>query len=189
MCELHSEEFNYAETYYKVTKWSERHHGYQYQDGLNVLTEPLAETGSCVPGGLYFTDLSHVPEFLDYGVYVREVRIPLGSRVVRDGPEKWRADQLWLGHRWELEEFLRHHANIWTMKNWSQISRDGTLTEKFIREFADQVDWIEISRYQKLSAKFIQEFANRVNWTVISKYQNEFVYAFIKMVVQNTYDK
>ena len=83
MCELHSEEFNYAETYYKVTKWSERHHDYQYQDGLNVLTEPLAETGSCVPGGLYFTDLSHVPEFLDYGVYVREVRIPLGSRVVR----------------------------------------------------------------------------------------------------------
>ena len=39
---------------------TENHHGYQYKDGLNILQEPFAETGSCVPGGFYFTDIDNI---------------------------------------------------------------------------------------------------------------------------------
>src|SRR3989338_3536474 len=162
----------FDQTYYKVTTRSECHHGFQYLGGLNVLTEPFAETGSCVPGGLYFTDLAHVPDFLVLGVYVREVRIPEGSRVVKDGTDKWRTDQLWFGHRWEIQDFLKHHANVWTLKDWYRISAYGMLTEEFIREFADQVVWHIISRYQNLSETFIREFADRVDWFTISQCQD-----------------
>ena len=31
-------------------------HGFQYVDGLNRDKLPFSETGSCVPGGLYFTE-------------------------------------------------------------------------------------------------------------------------------------
>ena len=167
MSDLGSEEFRRDQIYYKVTNQLECHHGYQYRDGLNVLTEPFAETGSCVPGGFYFTDLAHVPKFLKYGVYVREVRIPPESRVVRDGLNKWRTDQLWLGHRWELEDFLRDHASIWKDDDWFLISQTP-ISEEFIREFADRVTWSEISCYQDLSESFIREFVDRVDWISIS---------------------
>lgn len=37
--------------YYKITNAKENHHGFQYHDGLNILTEPFVVTGSCVGGG------------------------------------------------------------------------------------------------------------------------------------------
>ena len=50
-------------TFYKITNATECHHKFQYRDGLNVLVEPFAETGSCCPGGFYFTDIEHILEF------------------------------------------------------------------------------------------------------------------------------
>ncbi len=40
--------------FYKVTNSKEKHNGYQYQYGLNILDKEFEMTGSCVPGGLYF---------------------------------------------------------------------------------------------------------------------------------------
>jgi len=58
------------------------------------------------------------------------------------------------------------------MHNISEYSpRCRSLSESFIREFADKVDWFNISRYQKLSESFIREFADRVNWKAICQYQ------------------
>ena len=54
---------------------------------------------------------------------------------------------------------------------WHAISSNQKLSEKFIREFEDEVYWTYISRYQKLSEKFIREFKDKVDWTYISKYQ------------------
>ena len=42
--------------------------------------------------------------------------------------------------------------------DWSWISSNQTLSEKFIIEFKDRVDWYWISANQTLSAKFIKEF-------------------------------
>ena len=67
--------------YYKITNHLEKHHGYQYQDGLNILDKPFEEEGKCVPGGLYFTTIEHIPNFYSYGVYLREIFLP------QDDPE------------------------------------------------------------------------------------------------------
>ena len=73
--------------YYKITNSTENHNGYQYKDGLNILQEPFAETGSCCPGGFYFTDIDHILKFLSYGIYLREITLPINDsdfKMVRD---------------------------------------------------------------------------------------------------------
>ena len=96
--------------FFKITNAEENHHNFQYIDGLNILKEPFAETGSCVPGGLYFTDANNIFEFLDYGVYLREITLPFNDpnfKIVQDGT-KWRANKIILGKRynlWEKETF------------------------------------------------------------------------------------
>ncbi len=78
-------------TFYKITNETECHHGFQYEDGLNILTEPFAETGSCCKGGFYFTDIHHILEFLKYGCYLRIVKLPLTDpdfKCVKDDQNK-----------------------------------------------------------------------------------------------------
>ena len=55
--------------------------------------------------------------------------------------------------------------------NWSKISINHKLSEKFMREFKYKIDWNCISKYQKLSEDFIREFKNKVNWGFICIYQ------------------
>ena len=55
--------------------------------------------------------------------------------------------------------------------NWSKISINQKLSEKFMREFKYKIVWNCISKYQKLSEDFIREFKNKVSWGFISKHQ------------------
>lgn len=92
--------------YYKVTNQDECHYGMQYRDGLNVDIRPFAKEGSCVPGGLYFTNAANIRNYYDYGAWVREVHLPThipGFQMVED-PEgdKWRASCIVLGKRISL---------------------------------------------------------------------------------------
>ena len=58
-----------------------------------------------------------------------------------------------------------------TENEWSNISRYGSLSDDFIREFQDKLDWSNISYYQKLSESIIREFKDKVNWFYITFYQ------------------
>jgi hypothetical protein len=92
-------------TFYKITNALENHHGFQYVNGLNVLEEEFSEIGSCVPGGLYFTDEENIEAFSDYGIFRRDITCPVDNhnfKVVLDStytPRKWRANMLHLGKR------------------------------------------------------------------------------------------
>lgn len=84
----------------------EKHHGFQYVDGLNVLTDKFSYNGSCVPGGLYFTDTKNILNFLTYGIYLREIKLPHDDKdfkIVKDG-NKWRANKIILGQRYNLSD-------------------------------------------------------------------------------------
>ena len=97
--------FDYSKTYYKVTNEEENHNGYQYRDGLNILEEEFNDNPgeSCVPGGFYFTDYENLPSFFDFGIWIREIRIPEDARVVKD-PEgdKWRTDKIIFGKKYHI---------------------------------------------------------------------------------------
>jgi hypothetical protein len=94
---------------FKVFNDTLTHHGFQYREGVvNRLKEPFAETGSCVPGGFYFTTKEHISDFLDFGVRVRRVHVPFDHpecRVVEDpAGGKYRTNMLMLGEKCTVEK-------------------------------------------------------------------------------------
>jgi hypothetical protein len=96
--------------YYKVMNDAENHHGFQYQNGLNVLTEEFNDdpNDSCGPGGLYFTNKENLYRFLEYGSNIRRVSLPVGDpelKVVQDwNGYKWRANKLILEEKYSLDD-------------------------------------------------------------------------------------
>jgi len=67
--------------YYKITNSTENHHGYRHKDGL------FAETCSCCVGGFYFTDIENILQFLEYGIYLGEITLPVNDddfKMVKD---------------------------------------------------------------------------------------------------------
>ena len=124
--------------YYKIFNAEEKHHGFQYHDGLNVDTIPFNSNpkSSCCKGGLYFTTIEHICNFSDYGCYLREVEVPKGVKIIRD-PEgdKYRAHSLFLHERKDLNDvetwkfLVEQGANIHADKDsalrWA--SRNGYL--------------------------------------------------------------
>nr|URM61925.1 ankyrin repeat domain containing protein [Mimivirus sp.] len=82
-------------TYCKVLSSNFNQKGYQYNEGLNVLDKPFESTGSCVPGGLYFTNTENIFKFINYGIYLVKVTIPEDAQMVKDPDnDKWRADKI-----------------------------------------------------------------------------------------------
>jgi hypothetical protein len=94
-----------VEMYYKITNEQENHNEFQYKTGLNTDTVPWSPAGSCKPGGLYFCEIQHVLEFLNYGVWLREVTLPEGEEIYKDpGGNKYKAHQIILGRRRDLRK-------------------------------------------------------------------------------------
>jgi hypothetical protein len=91
--------------YLKITNEAEIHNNLQYHDGLVEDILPFQPEGSCVPGGIYFTTTEHICEFLNYGVWIREITIPEDAQMVQDPDEnKWRASKVILSPRRDLRE-------------------------------------------------------------------------------------
>lgn len=105
-----------SQVFYKITNKKENHHGFQYCDGLNILTESFNDDqyASCCEGGFYFTDIEHILEYVSYGCYIREITLPLSDPVfkiikVKDRQRnEWRANKIILGKKhdlWTIETF------------------------------------------------------------------------------------
>lgn len=90
----------------KVTNEQECHHDFQYRDGLNIDVLQFQNEGSCVPGGLYFTDRFNISEYYEYGTWLREVQLPIDDpdfKMVRDPMlDKWRANMIFLRKKHDL---------------------------------------------------------------------------------------
>ena len=94
--------------YFKITNEKENHNDFQYVDGLNVLKEEFNDdpNQSCCKGGLYFTDATNIFKFLNYGIYLREITLPVDNpdfKMIKDkSGDKWRANMIILGKRYDL---------------------------------------------------------------------------------------
>ena len=84
--------------YLKILSEDECHNGLQYQTGLNVDPVPFNPTGSCRPGGIYFSNEEYILDFIDYGPNIREVKLPDDAKIYKDPDgNKWKADKIILG--------------------------------------------------------------------------------------------
>jgi len=105
--------------FYKILNEEEKHYGMQYKDGLNTDVLTFNPSGSCEPGGIYFTDAEHVFEFCSYGPWVREVTLPDGEEIYKDpGGNKYKAHRVILGkrRRWAtktmLDKLIKEGADV-----------------------------------------------------------------------------
>lgn len=82
--------------FYKIVRRDMKHHSMTYSLGLNVDKLKFNPTGSCQPGGLYFTDLNHLGTYHREGDLVAVIRIPKEALVYREP----------YGHEWKADRFI-----------------------------------------------------------------------------------
>ena len=149
-------EFDYTKTYYKVTNENEIHHGYQYKDGLNILIGKFNNNPnkSCVTGGFYFTDYKNLINFLDYGVWIREVTIPTDAKVVKDPDgNKWRADKIIFGNKYHIKN---------DFDKWFDPEKfDWNNSEFLAKYFTDQFDiWFDPEKFNWNCSEYLAKFCS-----------------------------
>jgi len=109
--------------FYKILGQGMTHRGFVYTEGLNVLKEPFNPSGCCQGGGLYFSDLYHITEFLNFGDLIARVTLPPDARVY---PEpcggKWKADRIILSNIQPLKDFAFWIAPVFCLQ---AVRRNG----------------------------------------------------------------
>jgi hypothetical protein len=80
-------------TFYKVLRNNLVHRGFRYKLGLNVDIQEFNPEGSGESGGLYYTDLEHIADFLSFGNLIAEVE-PVGQIYVDPAGDRWKTDKL-----------------------------------------------------------------------------------------------
>jgi len=173
-----SESLKKNKVYYKITNSTENHHGFQYKDGLNVLIAKFNNDrdASCVPGGLYFTDIEHIFEFLSYGVYLWEITLPTNDtsfKIIKDRHNKWRANKIIFGKRYNLDD-------VETFKYLDSQGADIHYYSEFIMEWALRNGYSEIAKYLISIGVDINEFIYTIKRNIgIQKWD------FLKFLVDN----
>lgn len=82
-------------TYYKIIHSDCKHFSHIYQIGLNVDAVEFNPSGTCQPGGLYFTTWEYIHMYFHRGSLIAEVKIPENARVYEDSKgKKWKADKI-----------------------------------------------------------------------------------------------
>jgi len=138
--------------YYKITNETEKHNDMQYRDGLNVDVSSFNPRGDCESGGIYFSR-EDILAFLDYGPWIREVRIDknsLGedSKVYENPgfPKKWKAHKVWLGPRRKIDlivikelvnEGLNIHVDNERILRWASENNYSELIKFLIEKRAN----------------------------------------------------
>lgn len=79
---------------------------YRYKMGLNVV-ENFNDEPRCTPDALYFTDLKHIHQFIEYGNILFEVSFPEDARVIQIDNNKYKTDKLFIECQVLNEKFLQ----------------------------------------------------------------------------------
>ncbi|AGF85591.1 repeat protein [Moumouvirus goulette] len=99
--------------FYKITNSKEIHYGFKYEDGLNIMTDIFIRQdikgkpkNSCLHNGLYFSNIQNVLRYVNHGIYLRKVELPLDDPVFimeQDPIEpKWRSNMIILTDKYDL---------------------------------------------------------------------------------------
>ncbi len=103
------------QTYYKFI--GKNKGNYPYKLGLNTLAdnnEIFDARPRCGPGGLYYTDIDSIFEYLCYGDTLCIVTIPADAQVVQL-MGKWKTDRM----------VIESMHDFWTVETWEMLSTLG----------------------------------------------------------------
>ncbi len=121
--------------YVKILKDDMCHKGFRYQLGLNIDHLVFNPSGSCKPGGLYFTDLDNFVKFLNYGTLIADVGVPPGTEIYAD-PEgsKWKAPRITLSNIRRIEDMPQWRDPAFCLK---AVNIDGGSIKYVVHQTED----------------------------------------------------
>ena len=96
----------YGDKFYKITNEDEEHYNYKYRDGLNEDINTFNPNGENELGGLYFTNIDNIFDYMNYGINVREVIIPNDASVYVEN-KSFKANKIILGKKMCIDDFVK----------------------------------------------------------------------------------
>jgi hypothetical protein len=163
--------------YIKILSESLYHNGFQYKEGLNIDTVPFNPSGSCLGGGLYFTIMDNLLQYMFMGPKIADVEIPPDSRVYLEPcGTKWKADKIIITN-------IRHIGN---MTEWSDVK----FCENWVRQLYE-VNFYGNSGYIKAKSEGIKKYFIDLynNWRERYRERNDLKYKSTKKHLRNILDR
>jgi len=123
----------YGSEFVKIINSEHKHNNYPYKHGLNEDVIPFNPSGTCLPGGLYFTTDQFIKKFMLFGDYVAKVEIPDNAQVyLEPDGNKFKADKIILNLKDKISfnfypttaEYLRQYNEIANNLHDSIIHKD-----------------------------------------------------------------
>ena len=166
--------------YFKITNSQENHNGFQYVDGLNILIEKFNENPdhSCCTGGFYFTDITNIFKFLNYGVFLREIKLPIDNpkfKMIKDKEnDKWRTNLIILGKRYDL---FTVNTFKYLIKNGANIHADDDYVFRYCAQNGHIaiMDWFKNSGFEyKYDERAINHASQYGHIAVLDWFKNSY---------------
>src|SRR5579872_5208649 len=157
------EEFNktYPEAkLVKLTNDTEIHHGFQFNDGLNIDTKKFQPNGHCSPGGIYFIEECYIHNWIHYDtinetktmVNIRKVTIP-DDAIVYIEYDKLKADKIILGPKSEISRDIYIKA-VNKISSWLRHVplhlRDEEICTEAVRQCRASLQYVPDKLYEKV---------------------------------------
>jgi hypothetical protein len=116
-------------TFFKFLREDLTHNNFKYKLGENIDFIQFNPSGECEKGGLYFTTLNHIFEFMDYGTQIGVIALYDDSQVHVE-PNKYKTDKFILEEIISVNDFFEKFISpLEAVKQYGcalQLVRDQT---------------------------------------------------------------
>ena len=120
------------------------HNEFVYKVGLNEDTLQFNPSGECLPGGLYFTDITNCFKWRDYGDMVAIISLFQDSQIyVEPCGTKMKANKFNIDQIISKEEFFSSLPDKFLIEN---ICKDYTLLQ-YVKEQTAEICLAAVKRY------------------------------------------
>jgi hypothetical protein len=92
--------------FFKFFRGDLTHHNFKYKLGDNADVIPFSPSGECKEGGLYFTDLDHIFEFMEFGTQIGVISLYNDSKVYVEETGKYKTDKFFIEEIVSVNNFL-----------------------------------------------------------------------------------
>ena len=141
--------------YFKITDIGEVDNGIICRDGLNVFNRPFDENSN----GFTFTTIDNIPKFYKYGIYLREIELPIKDpdfKMYKDGTGKHRANKIIFGTRYSLFD----------KETYQKFNLDMS-DNKYIVDFACREGKLQFLEWWRKSGIKLEYSSNAIEWASI----------------------